>query len=51
MRACRPEVKNGQTIYSRLLTAEDVAADPRLAHGLELAEQEIPEQQEEMNMW
>ncbi len=33
------------------LSFEDVAADPRLARGLDLAEQEILEQQEGMNMW
>ena len=32
------------------LSFEDVAADPRLARGLELAEQELQEQQQTMGM-
>ena len=32
------------------LSFEDVAADPRLARGLDLAEQEILEQQQTMGM-
>ena len=39
------------TLDSLGLSFEDVAADPRLARGLDLAEQEILEQQEGMNMW
>ena len=39
------------TLDSLGLSFEDVAAAPRLARGLDLAEQEILEQQEGMNMW
>ena len=38
------------TLGSLGLSFEDVAADPRLAHGLDLAEQEILEQQQTMGM-
>ena len=38
------------TLDSLGLSFEDVAADPRLAHGLDLAEQEILEQQQTMGM-